>query len=99
MDANLFSDNLKKKSILKTNKPTTPRPGSSNSTTPRTAAQDSPQRVASPTCSDTPISPPSSARGSNLKRKPVKPVSGASSSIQSEQKPGTAPGKMTGNCC
>ena len=94
MDADLFGDTLsvKKKGSIKGSskgsKNITPR---SNSVTPRSAAE----RVASPTRSETPTSPPSSARGS-LKRKPVKPSSSTPSPTVSAYPPGTAPGKMTG---
>ncbi|RUS83717.1 hypothetical protein EGW08_008513, partial [Elysia chlorotica] len=95
MDADLFGGSLSKSN----GKPTTPRRN-----TPPGKGNKSPTRGHSPSRSETPTSPPGSARGS-LKRKPVKPPSpstlpasnspGPFAQMQSEPKPLTAPGKMS----
>ncbi|KAK3709195.1 hypothetical protein RRG08_030872 [Elysia crispata] len=102
MDADLFGGTLSKSQNSgnrPNGKPTTPRRN-----TPPAKGNKSPTRGHSPSCSETPTSPPGSARGS-LKRKPVKPPSpstlptstspGPFSQMQSEPKPLTAPGKMS----
>ncbi|GFR58727.1 FAS-binding factor 1 homolog [Elysia marginata] len=102
MDADLFGGSLSKSqnsANQRNGKPTTPRRN-----TPPAKGNKSPTRGHSPSRSETPTSPPGSARGS-LKRKPVKPPSpstlpastspGPFSQIPNEPKPLTAPGKMS----
>ncbi|XP_041362212.1 fas-binding factor 1 homolog [Gigantopelta aegis] len=93
MDADLFGGTLpKKKGSLKerSNKTTPRRTPRSRSGTPRSMAGG--QRVASPTRSDSPTSPPESAR-SSLKRRT--PKSKSPTVGQMMQKPGSAPGKFS----
>ncbi|GFN87251.1 fas-binding factor 1 homolog [Plakobranchus ocellatus] len=102
MDADLFGGSLSKSQSSgnrANGKPTTPRRN-----TPPSKGNKSPTRGHSPSRSETPTSPPGSARGS-LKRKPVKPPSPSTiptnsspaplSQTPTEPKPLTAPGKMS----
>lgn len=102
MDADLFGSGLKKRGSPKSSGSKQNRQGGnvplSQSTPPPLAATNngSPQRVASPNQA---LSPPNSARGMGLKKKPVKPSATTQSPpphVQAEHKPGTAPGKMSG---